>query len=186
MKAKEKLPKTCRFHKVKGGERYSLYVQSGLVSNRHWMFKASWLEKLNPPRSLGFQALKNSVNKAQTQATIARLEDRYYPSADLEGVYKTFQDAIPEYREAKDYRFFSGYVRGKPFEKDAAVIHFRGKYSPYLDVAYGAAVFFDPECIVMIRDKVSPILILDSEKNLVGIIMQLRAADIERHRRSKK
>lgn len=175
------LPKSVRFKKISKSE--TVFVQGGLVSNRHWIISAAWLATLKRRRDLGMTALCKRVEKAQAAATLARLNDSSYPTHDLGAIVASFD--LSEYRSAKALEFHYGFIRGKADQYDACIVSFGVKGTPYLDVEYAAALYFSTDTAILVKDSKSPVLLQDASGAIVAVLAPLNPDKIKEHLKGK-
>lgn len=171
------LPKNCKFKKLAKSE--TLYVSGGFVSNKHWVFDMQWLLGLKRSNSLGLTTIQNAVKKAQVKATMARLNGAFYPSHDLEKVVS----AIPlsQYKPAPQggIEFIEDFLKGDYEKPGVVALAFKTKKTPYLDIEYAAALFFDTSTMIMIKDGSSPIVLQDASGKIVAALMGLNPKQYE-------
>lgn len=163
------IPKIAKFKKIDSKE--TLFVQNGLVSNRHWIFSTDWLLSLSRKRDLGMIGLCQRVSKALSNATLKRLKDETYPTFNLQGILDSLD--MGEYRPAKSIEYRHGFVRGNPDNWDVVRMSFGLKDSPSLDIEYGAAIFFDSSTVILVGKENRPVLLQNSTGKIVAAIMPL-------------
>lgn len=179
------LPKTCRFKKLVATE--AVYIGGGFASNRHWIFNTAWLLNLPRRRDLGMINLLNRVSKAQVNAVQARLNDERYPTYDLEALVKATD--LKKYRPAKCLNFELGFFKGNPNNYTAVAMSFGTNStawtSPWVDVEYSAAFYFDADTTVMHAGPNEPVAIVKAGE-IVGLIAPLNPATLKEYVKSKK
>lgn len=163
------IPKTVKFKKI--GNKETLFVQNGLVSNKHWIFSTDWLLSLSRKRDLGMIGLCQRVSKALSNATMRRLKDEDYPTFNLEGVLESLD--MSEYRPASRIEYHYGFVRGDSDNWDVVRMSFGVKNSPSIDVEYGAAIFFDSSTVILVGKADRPVLLQNSSGKIVAAIAAL-------------
>lgn len=162
-----------KFKKIKSNDR--LFLNDGLFSNSHWLFKADWLESLNCKMTL---QLRKRLQKAKLELVTAKL------SGEAESM------RIPELRRIIDAVNLNEYYEINIFERGAVkkiegfakneyskgIVAFGIKLQSHLisiDAEYFAALVFDPQIKVMVKDASSPVALLKNNE-LVGLVMPLR------------
>lgn len=154
-----------KFKPIRKSER--LYLDSGLVSNGHWMFSLAWALSLKGRLSLG---LRRRVLKEQVARITARVNGTAGETRSRCGDrFQSFAASLPQYRVSplSETKVIEGNIRGGELGPVAL------KVGPcHVDIEYAAAFLFDPGTELRTKGAADPVLIL-KDGAIVGAVMPL-------------
>lgn len=153
-----------------------LYFQAGYVTNRHWLFSIEWLNGLKRTRASGLISLFNRITKARIKAVSDRLNDKGVHNLPIEKLISDIN--LSEYAPLDIFKneTLTGYFRGYRENKTSVGMSFIQNGTPFIDIEYSPALFFDPSASVLFNTKNAngPLVIQNRAGSIVGLLMPLK------------
>ncbi len=158
-----------KFRKI--GKSDPLYIGDGFFSNRHWLFRADWIQSMKTRVTLG---LRKALERKQVEYVTARMQGAEVPSVNLGKLVNELNfDNYQKIDMTKPIATRLGFRKRAVTESVTAFILKNGKKEIGVDPLYISALFFDPEAEIFIRDGESPIAIRKNGE-LIGLLMPIR------------
>lgn len=175
----EKRIKELKFKRI-GSEALYLSNDFFSTSHGHYIFKASWVLQCPKNRFLGLTPLAKKITNHRVKVVSDKLAGLNVRTRDLESTLKGI--TLDLYREVprETIKILKGHKKNNFTEKFYTHMLLKTEKSKtYLDVCYGAALFFDESTKIMCcPDGFRPVVLLKNNE-IVAIIAPLNPEKIE-------
>jgi hypothetical protein len=156
----------------------TLYIDSGLLCNGHWLLDINWLLSL---KSKLAKALQKEVHAVQLGLVTSRLLGTNLlniKTRDLSDVMNINFEKYSEFKiTCENLKTYAH--KGKKRKGIARLLDKSGRYLIDFDLKYFRLLILDLEAKLLIRDALSPVVLVDGKNKILAILMPMRETCID-------